>query len=103
MPLFQPEVERFIKYVGAGAVIGTFLLPLEWGYHQRQEARTWRETACAYRLRDLARLPDPAGRTAAIVRPPRAEDSCTTLRRLGVDVDSWQAAQTSAQHSARRR
>ena len=93
MEIFRPEVERLIKMLTMGAAIGAFLLPLQWGYQQHREAQTWREAACSYRLRDVAHgisvVPDAR----------RPEDPCTTLRRLGMDVD---ASQTSLGTAGRR-
>ena len=84
MRFFRPEVERLIKMVATGVVIGAFALPLGWGYQQRREAQTWREAACAYRLRDVARV------TNLVLKARHGEDSCAALRRLGLEVDLGQ-------------
>jgi len=79
MRFFRPQVQRVINMVGIVTVIGAFALPLTWGYRQHHEARTWRETACAYRLKEVAR------QTNSLLVVPR-EDACATLARLGLDV-----------------
>jgi hypothetical protein len=82
MRFFRPEVQRIINMVVIGAVVGAFALPLTWGYRQRQEARTWRETACAYRLREVVRRTN----SMLAVAVKDGEDACATLARLGLDV-----------------
>ena len=80
MRFFKPGVQRIINVVVIGTVVGALALPLSWGYRQRQEARTWRETACAYRLREAVR------RTNFMLAVKDGENACATLARLGVDV-----------------
>lgn len=82
MRFFRPQVQRVINVVVVGTVIGAFAFPVTWGYRQHQEARTWRETACVYRLREVAR------RTNAMlaIAGKDGEDACATLARLGLDV-----------------
>jgi hypothetical protein len=70
----EPDTIRFCCTLLLGALAGMFA----WGYHQRQQARTWRERACAYRFADVARratfLGDDAG------------SACSRLRSLGFEV-----------------
>jgi hypothetical protein len=73
-------VQRIINVVVVGAVVGAFLLPVTWGYRQGQQARAWRETACAYRLRDAVR------RTNSMLTLRSGDDPCATLARLGLDL-----------------
>jgi hypothetical protein len=80
MRFFKPEVQRIINVVVIGTVVGAFALPVAWGYRQRQEARTWHETACAYRLREAVR------RTNFMLAVKNGEEACATLARLGLDV-----------------
>lgn len=84
MRFFRPEVERILKTVATGAVVSALVFPLRWSYQQRQQARTWRAAACAYRLRDVARG------TYLALKARHEEEPCTALRRLGIDPDSWQ-------------
>jgi hypothetical protein len=80
MRFFKPEVQRIINVVVVGAMAGAFLLPVAWGYRRGQEARAWRETACAYRLREAVR------RTNSMLTVGSGADPCATLARLGLDV-----------------
>ena len=82
MRFFRAEVQRIINMAVIGAVVGGLALPLSWGYRQRQEARTWREIACAYRLRDVVRGTNSL--LAVAVKDGAA--ACATLARLGIDV-----------------
>ena len=80
MRFFKPRVQRIINVVVIGTVVGAFVLPVTWGYRQRQEARTWHETACAFRLREVVR------RTNFMLAGTDGENACATLARLGLDV-----------------
>jgi hypothetical protein len=80
MRFFRPEVQRIINVVVIGTMVGAFVLPVTWGYRQQQQARTWHETACAYRLREAVR------RTNFMLAVKGGEDACATLARLGLDV-----------------
>jgi hypothetical protein len=79
MRFFKPGVQRIINAVVIGTVVGALVLPVTWGYRQRQEARTWHEAACAYRLREAAR------RTNFMLAVKDGENACATLARLGLD------------------
>jgi predicted Abi (CAAX) family protease len=80
MRIFVPEVQRTLEVIGAVALIAAIALPLGWGYEQRQQARTWQETACAYRLREVARgITVPAG-------GERRGGACAVLQQLGFEV-----------------
>ena len=83
MRFFQHEVEVVLKSLFVIALLSLVVLPAAWGYEQRQQARSWQETACAYRLREVARvtsLPLLAG-------SERPANACATLRQLGFEID----------------
>ena len=80
---FIPAVERALRVLLVAGFVGAVALPVAWGYEQRQQARSWQETACAYRLREVARvtsLPLLAG-------SERPANACATLRQLGFEID----------------
>jgi hypothetical protein len=82
MRFFRPELERALEVIAAVALIAAILLPVGWGYEQRQQARTWQETACVYRLREVARetnLPSSSDRRGS---------ACAVLRQLGLEIAS---------------
>ena len=79
-PFFVPQLQRALEVVAVVALIGMIVFPLGWGYAQRQQARVWQETACAYRLREVAR------ETNVLVRSDGRSRACTALRELGLDV-----------------
>jgi hypothetical protein len=81
MRFFRPELERSLVVIGAIALIGAIVVPVGWGYEQRQQARAWQETACAYRLRELARA------TTLLAGSERRGRACAALRELGFDVE----------------
>jgi hypothetical protein len=81
MRFFQREVEMILKGLG---VIGLLILVVflaAWGYEQRQQARQWRNVACAYRIREVERH---APMFNSVGQRP---DPCTTLQRLGLELD----------------
>ena len=80
MRFFKPGVQRIINLVVAGAVVCAFVLPVTWAYRQAGEARRWRETACAYRLRETA------GPTNVLLAVRYGDDPCGTLGRQGLGV-----------------
>jgi hypothetical protein len=77
---FVPELERALTVVGIVALVGAIALPIRWGYEQRQQARTWQETACAYRLREVAR------ETNMLVGGDHRGNACAALRQLGLEI-----------------
>lgn len=81
MRFFIPELERALKVIAVVALIGAIALPVGWGYEQRQRARAWRETACAYRLREVARA------TNSLVGSDPRGGACAVVRQLGLDVE----------------
>lgn len=81
MRFFRPEIEIAFKMVGILTLIGLIVLPMVWGYEQRQQARAWQSVACSYRMREVARRA-PVVATVAYERNP-----CLTLERLGLDLD----------------
>ena len=74
---FTPEVEVTIKATCVVALVGAYLVTFAWGYEGRQQARRWREVACAYRLSELTRATPGVG---------TGSSPCETLDRAGVDV-----------------
>lgn len=78
---FRPEVERTLGVMAGVALIAAIVFPVGWGYGQRQQARTWHETACAYRLREVVR------ETSLPVSGDRRANACTVLRDLGLDIE----------------
>lgn len=76
--VFRPEVEAALKILAVVALLTLLVLPLAWGYQQRNEARAWREIACAYRLKEA--LSDGRLATAADLR----SDPCARLDDLGL-------------------
>lgn len=81
MRFFRPEVEAALKVVGIAALITLILLPVTWGYEQRQQARTWQNVACAYRIKEVVR------QAPMIASVEYRRDACLTLARLGLDLD----------------
>ena len=81
MRFFIPELERFLTVIGVVVLVAAIVLPVGWGYEQRQQARVWQETACAYRLREVARG------TASLVSTDRRGQACAALRQLGFDIE----------------
>ena len=77
---FRPDLERALQVAAVLALVGAILVPVGWGYEQRQQARTWQRTACAYRLREVAR------ETNSLVGGERRGDACAVLRQLGLEV-----------------
>jgi len=67
---FRPELERVLRVAAVLALVGAIVVPVSWGYEQRQQARTWQQTACAYRLREVARA------TSSLVGGDRRSNAC---------------------------
>jgi hypothetical protein len=80
MRFFRREIEVTLKMVGVGILIGLIVLPVAWGYEQRRQARTWQNLACAFRIKEVARLAPFIGNV------DRTADACATLARLGFDL-----------------
>ena len=81
MRFFRSEVEITLKALAILTLIGVIVLPVAWGYEQRQQARAWQSVACSYRIREVAR------RTPVVARVDSAQNPCLTLQRLGLDLD----------------
>jgi hypothetical protein len=81
MRIFRSEIETGLKIVGIAALISLILLPVAWGYEQRQQARTWQNVACAYRIKEVVR------QTPIIASVEHRRDACVALARLGLDLD----------------
>jgi hypothetical protein len=81
MRFFRPDVEIVLKTIALAALIALMALPVSWGYEQRRQAQTWRRTACA------ARISEVAHETSMLVRVDVGHDPCTVLDRLGLDLD----------------
>jgi hypothetical protein len=82
MRIFIPAVERPLRVIAALALLGAIVFPFGWGYAQRRQARAWQETACAYRLGDVAR------RTNSLLSVDERDNACAVLHRLGLDLDT---------------
>ena len=82
MRIFIPEFQRALRVIAVVALIGAIVVPVGWGYEQRQQARTWQETACAYRLREVTRG------TNVVVSSERRASACDVLRGLGIEIDT---------------
>ena len=80
MRVFIPGLERTLRVISVIALIGAIVVPVGWGYAQRQQARTWQETACAYRLREVTRG------TTLIATIERRGNACAALHELGFDI-----------------
>ena len=78
---FRPELERALAVIGLVVLVGAIVLPVGWGYEQRQQARAWQETACAYRLKEVAR-----GAMLSASGERRGQ-ACAALRQLGFDIE----------------
>jgi len=81
MRIFIPALQRTLRAMAITALIGAIVVPVGWGYEQRQQARTWQETACAYRLREVTRG------TNLVATVERRGNACAALRELGFDID----------------
>ena len=81
MRMFQPEVQTTIKMLGIVTLVGLIVLPVAWGYEQRQQARTWQNVACAYRIKEVAR------RTPILAAMEPGRDACRVLERLGLELE----------------
>jgi hypothetical protein len=78
---FRPELERALVVIAGAALVAAIVLPVGWGYEQRQQARAWQEVACAYRLKEVGR-----GMTL-LTSSERRAPACALLRQLGFDIE----------------
>jgi hypothetical protein len=81
MRIFRSEIETALKILGIATLISLILLPVAWGYEQRQQARTWQNVACAYRIKEVAR------HAPMFAAEGHRRDACVALARLGLDLD----------------
>jgi hypothetical protein len=81
MGFFRSEVETALKIMGIAALITLIVLPVAWGYEQRQQARTWQNVACAYRIKEVVR------QTPMMASVEYRRDACVALSRLGLELD----------------
>jgi hypothetical protein len=82
---FRREVETFLRVTACALLLSAFATTLTWGYHQRQQARAWREQACAYRFADVARR-------ATFLGEDDVRDACGRLQSLGLGLRAGMAA-----------
>ena len=85
MRFFIPSLERVLKIIAVVSLLVAIAVPVAWGYEQRQRARAWQDTACAYRLREVTRG------TSLRVAGERQGGACAVLQELGFEVQrtSW--------------
>ena len=81
MKIFRPEIERVLRTLGVVTIVTLIIVPVVWGYGQRQKARTWQNIACAYRIKEVERRTPLLG----AIEPGR--DACITLERLGLALE----------------
>lgn len=82
MRFFRQDIERALRVIAIVALVGAIVVPVSWGYEQRHQAWTWRQAACTYRLREVARD------TSFLVDANHTGDACHTLHQLGLDLES---------------
>ena len=82
MRFFRPDIERMLQGIALVGLIAAILLPVGWGYEQRQQARAWQETACFYRLREVTR------ETKQLVADSGRGNACAVLRQLGLEIEA---------------
>ena len=80
MRFFRHEIEIVLRGMGVVALSSLVVIPAAWGYEQRQQARQWRNVACAYRVREVERH---APMFSSLGQRP---DPCATLQRLGLEL-----------------
>ena len=81
MRFFRPELERVLVVIAGAALVAAIVLPVGWGYEQRQQARAWQELACVYRLKEVTRG------TALLTAAERRTPACALLRQLGFEIE----------------
>ena len=79
--IFRPEIAIAIKTIGVLTLLTLAVLPVAWGYGERQKARTWQNIACAYRIREAER------RAPILAGIDYGRDACVTLHRLGLELE----------------
>lgn len=80
---FRHEVEVVLRVALGAMVTSAFLVTLAWGYEQRKQAQGWRETACAYRVADLAKS------APFVARDTDVRSACGRLDALGVSLQTY--------------
>jgi len=80
---FRHEVEVLLRVALGAMVTSAFLVTLAWGYEQRKQAQGWRETACAYRVADLAKS------APFVARDTDVRSACGRLDALGVSLQTY--------------
>ena len=80
---FRKEVEVGLRVTVGVIVTSAFLVTLAWGYEQRKQAQGWRETACAYRVADLAKT------APFVARDTDVRSACGRLDALGVSLQTY--------------
>ena len=80
---FRKEVEVALRVSLGVMVTSAFLVTLAWGYDQRKQAQGWRETACAYRVADLAKS------APFVARDVETRSACGRLDALGVSLQTY--------------
>jgi hypothetical protein len=81
MRIFRPEIELTLRALGILTIVTLIVVPVVWGYGQRQKARTWQNIACAYRIKEVER------RTPLLDGIEPGRDACGTLERLGLALE----------------
>jgi len=81
MRFFQHEVEVVLKSLFLIALLSLVVLPAAWGYEQRQQARQWRNVACAVRIREVEQ------RAPVLASLGQRPDPCAILERLGLELE----------------
>ncbi|MEX2148357.1 MAG: hypothetical protein WED01_15225 [Candidatus Rokuibacteriota bacterium] len=81
MRIFRSEIQTTLRMLGIVTLVGLIVLPVAWGYEQRQQARTWQNVACAYRIKEVAR------RTPILASTEPGRNACMLLERLGLDLE----------------
>jgi hypothetical protein len=79
--IFRPEIEVVLKTVCVITLISLVVIPVAWGYGQRQKAREWQNIACAYRIKEVER------RIPLLTGIETGRDACVTLERLGLALE----------------
>jgi hypothetical protein len=79
--MFRPEIEIALKAIGVLTLLSLIVIPVVWGYGERQKARTWQNLACTYRIKEVER------RTPLLGGIEPGRDACVTLERLGFALE----------------